>query len=274
MITQLAINTEMVIVKLSSRSSLSVSQQLKIISHMTDGLGQAAHQSSSEIQELRKAFAHSRVRTPIPEMVNGLSKTWVLCMFYIKWLTKVDNEYTDSEIAKADAKAQMDFGNRWEKALGTLAEASRSATLERIESRLQKFERILKKHARESKVDRNLVKAQIEELKILYASLVEEYLDEAREYIECQTAELRKLLLEIEIELRNKDTSRMSEAKTLRSRLERGLGVSADIVQLVTFLTGIASVPALMGSPLANQAVQFIQQLLQKLKRTRLAPLA
>ena len=76
-----------------------------------------------------------------------------------------------------------------------------------------------------------------------------------------QLGELRQILLETADQLKDKDPQKAKEAKKWYDYLARGISVTADLIQIVTFLTGIPSVPALANSDIPARIAGFFQRI-------------
>lgn len=74
-------------------------------------------------------------------------------------------------------------------------------------------------------------------------------------------AELKKILADIEIQLHDTHPQKAKEAQRWQDYLEKGIGITADLIQIFNFLTGISSLPALANSDLAQRVTEFLKRI-------------
>jgi len=86
---------------------------------------------------------------------------------------------------------------------------------------------------------------------------------ETLEVLNERRGELRQILLEVSDQLKDRDAKKAREAKRWYNRLGKGISVAADCIQLVTFLTAIPSLPALVN----NDIVSKVEELLKRITR-------
>ena len=268
-VTQLAINIDKVIFKLFSTDYSSLSNQLSLLGHLFDGVGEHAAQQKRNLNELRRKIQKlPSAAPPSPSaMIESLSKARILCMFYIKWLTLADNDYTDKEIAKSDDKLKREFGQKLTSNLDTISMTNNQAFLDVFVAKLSAIELKLDRLTQENTSAHELIVNDVNILKDMCVTLAQQYSEETKKYIESKTAELVILLQTIEDSLQTKSPSNARIARNWKKRLERGIGISADLIQLLTFLTGLASLSALSGSPAATSIVEFLKHLASGLRK-------
>jgi len=264
--TKLVINVDKVTLFLLSHPDMPLYRQVKSLIHLFDGVKKYAKKQRKNINVLQRKLIHIPDKTSVSLMVEGLSKARILCMFYVKWLTIADNEYTDNNIDKANIERKREFGSTLERNLKAISNAELSAVIENINIRLERIENIIETHAKESKRDHSLLMEDISMLRETCIYIAKKYENETRAFIESNNDEIKTLFKNIQMILQNKDPHQSYSAKTLREKLEKGIGISADLIQIITFLVGIASLPALLGTPFAKQAFDLIKRFFQKLE--------
>jgi hypothetical protein len=263
--TKLVINVDKVTLLLLSRPDMPLYKQVKSLLHLFDGLEKYAEKQRKNIEVLQRKLIHIPDKTSVSLMVEGLSKARIICMFYVKWLTIADNKYTDNNIDKADIEQKREFGSILERNLKAISNAELSAVIENINIRLERIENIIERHAIESKRDHNVLIEDILMLRETCIYIAKKYENETRAFIESNKDEIKTLFNNVQTILQNKDPHQSHSAKTLREKLEKGIGISADLIQIITFLVGITSLPALLGTPFAKQAFDLIKRFFQKL---------
>jgi hypothetical protein len=264
---QLAINVDKVIFRLCSHTEMPISKQLGILVHIFDGLDKHTKKQKASLNNLSKRVKSWTEASPLSAMIESLSKARILCMFYIKWLTIADNDYTDKEIAKADAKSKQEFGLKLTKNLDAISKAGFHALVDDINKRLDIIERKINMHDKTSRYNHNLILDQVTVVKETCILIAKQYPNETKEFIESRMEEIKELLYNIQKTLQSVDPKNAGYARNWRRKLEKGISTSADLVQLLTFITGIPSLPALFGSPLVIKSFELIRQLGQKLKK-------
>jgi len=70
----------------------------------------------------------------------------------------------------------------------------------------------------------------------------------------------------VENALRAVDKGNSVAARKWKERLVSGISITADIVALLSFISGIPSIPALVYSPQANYAVTILKEFSEKLR--------
>lgn len=98
------------------------------------------------------------------------------------------------------------------------------------------------------------IKNEIKEQKRISQKIletVERNPEHIRALLNEKTDELRQILLTTADETKDKDSSKANKARKWLRRLERGISVTADLIQLLTFLTGIPS-----ARPIFNQLIE------------------
>lgn len=257
--TQLAINMDKVTVALSSGPEMAPSRQMEILEHLLDGLNAYAREQRKSLKKLQRKLSCSPEKLPTSLAIEGLSKARIMCTFYIKWLTTADNEYTDREIAKAGVKARKDFGSELTKNLDAISRAELFVLADNLNNRLDTIEQKMDLHSQESKLNQELIRSELGGLTEVCTSIAQKYPDEIKLFVDSKANEIKELLLNVEKSLKDIDSINSRRARTLKSRLERGIGTAADLVQLFSFIVGIPSLPALFGSGAAIQAFKIIR---------------
>lgn len=113
-------------------------------------------------------------------------------------------------------------------------------------------------------VKKEVIEAQELSQDILKA--VQQHPEHVQTLLAEQLGELRQILLKAAIELRDEDPQKAKEAKKWYDCLEKGISITADVIQIVAFLTGIPSWPALADSDLARRVIEFLSRIARALQ--------
>jgi hypothetical protein len=264
--TKLAINLDKLTLSFLGCPDMSLHRQVRILIHLFDGVGKYAREERENLKKLCRKLVHMPGKSSASLMVEGLSKARILCMFYVKWLTIADNEYTDNNVDKADMKRKREFGSQLERKLVAISNAELSAVVENISTKLERIEKTMKTHAAETKLDHSLMRQDILMLEEACIYIAKKYQNETLAFIESNKEEIKTLFMNVQTVLQNKDLSQSHSAQAMKEKLEKGIGISADLIQIISFLAGITSLPALLGTPLARQGFDLIRRFVQKLR--------
>lgn len=265
--TQLTINVDKVTISLLNQPSLTISQEVGILVHLFDGLEERAKRQIHGLKQLQKLLKDAPETTPVSMIIDSIAKARVLCTFYIKWLTVADNEYTDRRIGEADVNAKREFSSEMTRNLVAITRAELFALGDNLSSKIDMITRMMEEHSKESQVNQDAIRGEFEFLRELCSQIAESHTDEIKEFMGSKTSQILSLLTNVERELRDKGPNTAVRARTLKSRVEKGLGTAADVVQLLTFLVGIPSLPAMLGSTTAVRVFQFLKDLANSVKR-------
>jgi len=88
-------------------------------------------------------------------------------------------------------------------------------------------------------------------------------------FIKNNVEEIKEILLEVENTLKESDSKSSKEARKWYVIMERGLDISANIVELVQFISGIPTLKALLGPAQALRAWNFLRNMISELTKTR-----
>jgi hypothetical protein len=187
-------------------------------------------------------------------------------MFFIKWLTIADNQFTDNDIGNATIEEKKRFETELAQQLSTFSSAEQYALSAYLFNKLDTIEKKLDNHSQESRTTLRQIHYDIITIKETCINLATQNPEEAKKFIEAQSKQLGSLLLEVEKALHSADNGNSVKAKKWKERLVNGIGITADIIALLTFISGIPSIPALIYSPQATQAITILKQFSESLK--------
>jgi DNA-binding Lrp family transcriptional regulator len=88
-------------------------------------------------------------------------------------------------------------------------------------------------------------------------------------FIKNNVEEIKEILLEVENTLKESDPRSSKEARKWYVIMERGLDISANIVELIQFISGIPTLKALLGTVQALRAWNFLRNMISELTKTR-----
>ena len=128
------------------------------------------------------------------------------------------------------------------------------------------LQRTLEEFKVESKKDHMAIIEQTKEVKKTFLKFAKVYPDQVATAIRDEQQELIKILGDITEILKERDPEAAREADNWRSYLIQGIDLSANIIQLVTFLTGISSMPVLLGSQSAARTLELIRSAVNRLR--------
>lgn len=80
-------------------------------------------------------------------------------------------------------------------------------------------------------------------------------------FLNDQSAELKQILVDAKTQLRDIFPQKAKEAGRWYNHLEKGISITADLIQILAFLTGISSLPALANSDLAQRVTDFLRRI-------------
>lgn len=103
--------------------------------------------------------------------------------------------------------------------------------------------------------------AETRELSEEILTIVEQDPERVKASLNDQLDELRQILLNITKLLKNRDPQKAKEARRWFDYLDKGINVTADLIQIITFLLGIPSLPALVESDLAKRIIEFLKRM-------------
>lgn len=187
-------------------------------------------------------------------------------MFFIKWLTVADNQFTDNNIGNTTDEEKKEFELNLNMNLNSLSKSEQYALGTFLVNKLNSIESKLVNHSEESRTTLRLIHDDVVAIKDTCIKLASKNPEEAKKFIEMQTKEIGSLLRDVENTLYTIDKGNSVTAKKWRERLVNGIGITADIVALLSFISGIPSIPALIYSPQANHAITILKQFSEKLR--------
>lgn len=126
-----------------------------------------------------------------------------------------------------------------------------------VVTKLEKNQQILIEGIREVKTET----IETKELSQKILAIVQQNPNSVQVLLNEQLDELRQLLLETANELKDKDPHKAKEARRWYNHVEKGISVTADLIQIVTFLVGIPSLPALVNKDIAKRAIEFLKRM-------------
>jgi hypothetical protein len=267
LLTKLVINIDKVIFKLNYENSTNLYKQFKIFLHIFDGLGYFAKKERNDIRDLiRKLRGYKGEPQPIETIVLSLSKVRLIVMFFIKWLTLADNQFTDNNIKNATDEEKKEFEKTLSKNLSSLLNSEQHALGTYLINKLNSIEIKIVDHSEESRTTLRLIHDDILAIKETCIKLASQNPEEAKSFIETRAKEIESLLKDVENTLRSVDRGNSAKAKKWREHLVSGIGITADIIGLLSFISGIPSIPALIYSPQANHSITILKQFSEKLR--------
>jgi len=108
------------------------------------------------------------------------------------------------------------------------------------------------------------VKEDVEEVRKLCQdtlTIVKQNPERTKALLNEQLDELRQILLKTENELKTRSPEKAAEAKKWYYRLERPLGIIADVIEISTFLAGLPFVPALINTEAAKRTIVLLKRI-------------
>jgi len=117
---------------------------------------------------------------------------------------------------------------------------------------------------REARKAQQFLIEQVEEVKKLCQdtlTIVKQNPERTKALLNEQLDELRQILLKTENELKTKSPEKAAEAKKWYYRLERPLGIIADVIEISTFLAGLPFVPALINTEAAKRTIVLLKRI-------------
>lgn len=266
-LTKIVINIDNVIYRLHIDAPSSLGKQLDLLIHVFDGLGEVSRDQKNKIKLLRKKLRGMKVKPASPSlMVESLSKGRLFCMFFIKWLTATDNEYTDIGLSNLDYNSKRDFSIKFSQKFNRLSKTETYATTDFLLDKLDIMDRKIDLLFKESSSAHAIIVAEVFAIKEVSIKLSEQNPKEVLEFINSKSTELKTILSSIEKSLKTKDLGKSITASNWKDRLEHGIGITADIIQLITFISGIPSLPAFADTQTSKDIVNLFRELAHKIR--------
>jgi len=132
--------------------------------------------------------------------------------------------------------------------------------------KIDKLQTFIEEFRAEDKESHDAILRQGEEIRDLCTQYAESWPQKFSEILDSEIQELKEILLDIMETARDRNPEVSQEAREWHGKLVVGLGIAADIVQLISFISGIPSLPGLLGSQTAERAMRFIGKIISKLK--------
>jgi len=117
---------------------------------------------------------------------------------------------------------------------------------------------------REARKAQQFLIEQVEEVKKLCQdtlTIVKQNPERTKALLNEQLDELRQILLKTENELKTRSPEKAAEAKKWYYRLERPLGIIADVIEISTFLAGLPFMPALINTEAAKRTIVLLKRI-------------
>lgn len=206
------------------------------------------------------------IRTPLPNILIVVEKPPNLQVkinsFGESAILKVLEN--SSRLIMIDIRGKLTSGNgfslRWWKSRESQPAFQNTRILDKISNMVEKVEKgqqTLLEVVKE--VKKEVIEAQ--ELSQDILKVVQQHPERVQALLVEQREELRQILLKAAIELRDEYPQKAKEAKKWYDYLEKGISITSDVIQIVAFLTGIPSWPALVDSDLARRATEFLSRI-------------
>lgn len=211
-------------------------------------------------------FYEDEIRTSLPNILITVDKPPALRVSVNSFGRNANLKVlkNSSRLALVTIGGKLTSGNgfslHWEK-----SEALRS-----VNQNTTKLDRIYEIVANVEKGQQTMMAAirEVKEEVIDGQGLSREILTIVQDHPECvesllteQLRELRQIFLKAAKELEDKNPQKAREAKKWYGYLGRGISATADVIQIVAFLTGISSLPALANSEIAQRIIEFLSRI-------------
>ena len=102
---------------------------------------------------------------------------------------------------------------------------------------------------------------EVRELSQSILTIVQQNPERVQALLNEQMDELRQILLDTANQLKDRDPQHATQARIWYSRLAKGISMTADLLQIISFLTGIPSLPALANTDIAARVLKFLGQI-------------
>jgi hypothetical protein len=147
---KLVINLDKVTLSVLSKTDLTVFEQIAIYLHIFDGINDVDEQVKT-LNELKRLTRNRNEISPLIASVEGLAIARILMSFYVKWLTRAEDEFVDRKL-ESSLQMQKEFIITLKKILQSLSNAKSQAENEsKYEARIELLHALIKAIAEENK---------------------------------------------------------------------------------------------------------------------------
>lgn len=166
---------------------------------------------------------------------------------------------------------QMPLTNEQRKQLYNLslpppAETQKADPLGILDQKISLLIGVIETFRAENKEDHQTIIRQTGEIKDLCIKYARTYPVQVAGIIQSENQELVKILAGIQETLKETDLEASQQAEDWKSKLLKGVDMSANVVGLVTFISGIPSLQGLMGSVYSVRSTEFLKDIMEKLR--------
>ncbi len=120
-------------------------------------------------------------------------------------------------------------------------------------------------HSKESASTHILIADEIFEIKAICLKIAEQDPEAILKFVQTNSEELKKILSSLEKSLSNFDLAKAKTASNWKIRVEKGIGITADVIALITFIIGIPSLPAFVDPQTSKRIMNLFRELSQKI---------
>lgn len=146
---KLIINIDNVTLNLLKKSNWTMFEQISLYLDILNGV--ECPNQVENLNNLKQLTKHRKGFVQQSGSVDGLVRAKILCNFFVKWLTKAENEFTDRELQKS-LEMQKQFTSTLKRVLSSLSNAKAQAEFEtKYEARIEYLRELIKRSEEEPK---------------------------------------------------------------------------------------------------------------------------
>jgi hypothetical protein len=262
---KLVMNIDNVIYRFFIDNPTILRKQIELTLHIFDGIGRVSREEKNKLRLLRKTIRGVKI-APVSTalMVESLSKGRIFCMFFVKWLTSTDNDYTDQNIANADYSIKRDFSIHFSQNFNRLSRTEMEANVAFLVDKVNVIEQKLDTLSKESTSAHVRIADEILAIKEVCLKIAERDPEEILKFIQSNSEELKRILSTIEKNLSSFDSAKARAASNWKNRVEHGISITADVIALINFLLGVTSIPAFVDLQTLRSIMNLFRSLAQR----------
>jgi hypothetical protein len=140
---RLLINLDKVTISFLKKPNWTMSEQLTLYLHVLDGID-CLDEQVKMLNEFKRLSRHRKEIVQQSSSVDGLARARVLCSFFVKWLTRAEDEFTDRKL-ESSVEMQKEFISTLKRILNSLSSAESRAKYEsKYKARIELLRALIK----------------------------------------------------------------------------------------------------------------------------------
>jgi hypothetical protein len=165
------------------------------------------------------------------------------------------------ELSEAQRKQLYDLS------LPSAPETAKADPLGILDGKITTLQQTIEAFRIENKEDLQTIIRQTAEVKDLCIKYAKLYPEQVTAVVKSENEELIKILSGITDTLSRSDPNASKQAEDWKDKLEKGVDITTNIIGLLTFVSGIPSLPSLMGTVYSIRTAEYIRSLVDQLRK-------